>query len=103
MRAAQIGVVGPQQCPAQEDRYLFEDHNIPIDTIMELDAMIAMLNLVARSDWTDMVVANLETFAPAIEGESSYPFTAEEMVDNIEVLEAIAASAERGETVHLIS
>ena len=54
---------------------------------------------VERYDWTDTVVANLEAFASAIEGESPYPFTAEEIVHNIEVLEAIIASAESGETV----
>ncbi len=58
---------------------------------------------VERYAWTDTVVANLEAFASAIEGQSTYPFTAEEIVHNIEVLEAIAASAERGETVRLIS
>lgn len=56
---------------------------------------------VERYEWTDTVVANLEAFASAIEGESAYPFTAEEIVHNIEVLEAIAASAEHGETVRL--
>jgi len=59
--------------------------------------------IIERYEWTDTVVANLEAFAAAIEGQSAYPFTAEEMVHNIEVLEAIAASAERGETVRLIS
>jgi predicted dehydrogenase len=54
-----------------------------------------------RYDWTDTVVANLEAFATAIRGESAYPYTAEEMVHNIEVLEAVASSAETGETVHL--
>jgi predicted dehydrogenase len=58
---------------------------------------------VERYEWTDTVVANLEAFASAIEGESNYPFTAEEIVHNIEVLDAIAASAESGETVRLIS
>jgi predicted dehydrogenase len=58
---------------------------------------------VERYEWTDTVVANLEAFAAAVEGESSYPFTAEEMVHNIEVLDAVAASAESGETVRLIS
>jgi predicted dehydrogenase len=58
---------------------------------------------VERYEWTDTVVANLEAFAAAVEGESPYPFTADEMVHNIEVLEAIAASAERGESVRLIS
>jgi len=56
---------------------------------------------VERYDWTDTVVANLEAFASAIEGESAYPFTAEEIVHNIEVLEAVIASAKSGETVRL--
>ncbi|MEX3009698.1 Gfo/Idh/MocA family protein [Hoeflea sp. TYP-13] len=54
-----------------------------------------------RFEWTDTVVANLEAFAAAIRGTADYPYTAEEMVHNIEVLEAIAKSAEEGETVHL--
>ncbi len=54
-----------------------------------------------RYDWTDTVVANLEAFAAAIKGESAYPYTAAEMVHNIEVLEAVARSADAGETVHL--
>jgi predicted dehydrogenase len=58
---------------------------------------------VERYEWTDTVVANLEAFAAAIGGESSYPFSAEEIVHNIEVLEAINTSAESGETVRLIS
>ncbi len=56
---------------------------------------------VQRHDWTDSVVANLEAFADAIEGKADYPYTHEQMVHNIEVLEAIAASAENRETVHL--
>ncbi len=54
-----------------------------------------------RYDWTDTVVANLEAFAAAIRGTAPYPYTVDEMVHNIEVLEAIARSAETGETVHL--
>jgi predicted dehydrogenase len=49
-------------------------------------------------DWTDTVVANLEAFADAIEGRAPYPYTAEEMVHNIAVLEAVARSA-KSETV----
>ncbi|WP_419913184.1 Gfo/Idh/MocA family protein [Hoeflea sp.] len=56
---------------------------------------------IERYDWTDTVVANLEAFAAAIHGVSDYPYTSEELVHNIEVLEAIAQSAENGETVHL--
>ena len=51
--------------------------------------------------WTDTVVANLEAFAAAIEGGASYPFTDQELVHNIEVLEAIKVSAESGETVRI--
>ncbi|WP_169054059.1 Gfo/Idh/MocA family oxidoreductase [Nitratireductor sp. XY-223] len=54
-----------------------------------------------RYDWTDTVVANLEAFAAGIRGEAAYPYTSEELVHNIEVLEAIAQSAEGGETIHL--
>lgn len=54
-----------------------------------------------RYDWTDTVVANLQVFAAAIRGEAVYPYTAAELVHNIEVLEAIARSAEYSETIHL--
>ena len=56
---------------------------------------------IERYDWTDTVVANLEAFGAAIRGKAVYPYSAEELVHNIEVLEAIAQSAEQGETVHL--
>lgn len=52
-------------------------------------------------DWMDTVSANLEAFADAIEGNKAYPIERWEMVHNIEVLEAIAASAANRETVHL--
>ena len=51
--------------------------------------------------WTDTVIDNFDAFADAIEGRAPYPFTAEQMVHNIEVLEAIAGSAWSGETVRL--
>ena len=51
--------------------------------------------------WIDTVDRNLNAFADAIEETVPYRFTPEEMVHNIEVLEAIALSAERGETVSL--
>lgn len=54
-----------------------------------------------RYDWTDTVVANLESFADAISGTATYPYTHQQLIHNIEVLEAIAQSAETGETVHL--
>ncbi len=52
-------------------------------------------------DWTDTVLANLEAFAAAVEGRAAYPYTAEELVHNIEILEAVARSAETGQTVRL--
>lgn len=52
-------------------------------------------------DWTDAVVANLVAFGNACRGVADYPFTLEQLVHNIEVLEAIARSAESGETVRL--
>lgn len=56
---------------------------------------------VERFDWTDTVVANLDAFADAVAGRASYPYTSEQLVHNIEVLEAIAQSAATGETIHL--
>lgn len=52
-------------------------------------------------NWEDAVTANLEAFADAAMGRATYPFTAEEMVHNIQVLEAIAISAETGKAVNL--
>lgn len=52
-------------------------------------------------DWEDAVVHNLEAFADAALGLSPYPFTIEQMVHNIEVLEAIAISAEDRRTVEI--
>lgn len=52
-------------------------------------------------DWTDTVVANLDAFADAVAGVAAYPYTHEQLVHNIEVLEAITQSAENGETIHL--
>ncbi|MDA8584862.1 Gfo/Idh/MocA family oxidoreductase [Rhodobacteraceae bacterium] len=51
--------------------------------------------------WEDAVVHNLEAFAAAIAGTAEYPFTAEQMVHNIEVLEAITRSAEDRRTVEI--
>lgn len=56
---------------------------------------------IERYDWTDTVVDNLEAFADAIAGVAPYPYTHEELVHNIEVLEAITQSAESGDTIHL--
>lgn len=51
--------------------------------------------------WTDAVIDNLEAFATAAQGGAPYPFTLDQMVHNIEVLEAIALSAEDRHTVAL--
>ncbi len=50
-------------------------------------------------NWEDAVTTNLEAFANAAMGRATYPFTAQEMVHNIQVLEAIALSAETGKSV----
>ncbi|MDJ0639601.1 MAG: Gfo/Idh/MocA family oxidoreductase [Paracoccaceae bacterium] len=52
-------------------------------------------------EWEDAVVHNLEAFAAAIAGDAPYPFTPEQMVHNIEVLEAIERSAEDRRTVQI--
>ncbi|MGI9437092.1 MAG: Gfo/Idh/MocA family protein [Geminicoccaceae bacterium] len=44
-------------------------------------------------EWSDAVIANLEAFRSAAIGEADYPFTLQEIVHNIEVLEAITLSA----------
>ena len=57
--------------------------------------------VIENFDWTDTVVENLEAFADAVAGRSDYPYTHQQMIDNIVVLEAIAESAETGKTIHL--
>ncbi|MEO1306603.1 MAG: Gfo/Idh/MocA family oxidoreductase [Pseudomonadota bacterium] len=52
-------------------------------------------------EWEDAVVHNLEAFATAIAGTAPYPFTPAQMMHNIEVLEAIARSAEDRRTVQI--
>ncbi len=52
-------------------------------------------------EWEDAVVHNLEAFADAAQGKAEYPFSIEQMVHNIEVLEAIALSAETRRTVEM--
>lgn len=52
-------------------------------------------------DWTDSVMANLSAFGAAIKGQAPYPYSDFELCHNIEVLEAIIASAENNEAVHL--
>ncbi|SOH94915.1 Predicted dehydrogenase [Monaibacterium marinum] len=55
----------------------------------------------ATHDWEDAVTYNLEAFAAAAQGRAPYPFTDAQMVHNIQVLEAIALSAETGQSVNL--
>ncbi|WP_164860850.1 Gfo/Idh/MocA family protein [Parasedimentitalea marina] len=52
-------------------------------------------------DWDDAVTRNLEAFVDAAQGRTVYPFSPEEMVHNIEVLEAITLSAEENRTILL--
>ena len=47
------------------------------------------------------MVANLESFRAAAMGEAAYVFTNDEMVHNIEVLEAISLSASDRRTVRI--
>ncbi|MEM7442716.1 MAG: Gfo/Idh/MocA family oxidoreductase [Pseudomonadota bacterium] len=55
--------------------------------------------VVRTYEWTDTVRANLEAFADAAMGNGSYPFTDEEKVGNIAVLEAVTQSAASGQPV----
>jgi len=50
-------------------------------------------------EWVDAVTDNLVSFARAARGEAAYAFTFEEMLHNIELLEAITLSAEERRTV----
>jgi len=52
-------------------------------------------------EWADAVTANLEAFRATVREGKPYPFSHEEMVHNIEVLEAIALSAEDRRTVRI--
>lgn len=53
-------------------------------------------------DWNDAVRDNLEAFAAAVMGDAPYPFSDEELVHNVEVLEAVGRSARGREVVHLV-
>lgn len=52
-------------------------------------------------DWADSVTANIEAFARAARDDAPYPISQNEMVHNIQILEAIARSAETGQSVLL--
>lgn len=56
---------------------------------------------VTTYEWTDTVKANLEAFADAVAGRGQYPFTDEQKIGNIAVLEAVAQSAASGQPVAL--
>jgi len=47
-------------------------------------------------EWVDTVRANLHAFADEITGKRDYPFSAQQKLDNIAVLEGICASARQG-------
>ena len=47
--------------------------------------------------YVDTVLANLEAFADAAEGQAPYPFTRAEKLGNVAVMEAIIASARTGQ------
>jgi predicted dehydrogenase len=49
----------------------------------------------------DIVRANFEAFAEASMGGAPYPITPDQMVHNVAVFEAIAASAASGEAVRI--
>lgn len=52
-------------------------------------------------NWVDAVTANLEAFARAAMGLAPYPISTQEMIQNIQVLEAVTLSAETGRAVKL--
>jgi len=58
-------------------------------------------NEIRRLEWNDSVMANLDAFAAAVKGKADYPYSDFELIHNIEVLDAIVSSAERGEAVHI--
>ena len=52
-------------------------------------------------EWTDAVSANLDAFAAAIKGEAEYPISHDDMIHNIEILEAIIRAADERETIRI--
>lgn len=51
--------------------------------------------------WENAVLLNLEAFAQAIRGEAPYPFSDEQKIGNVAVLEAVARSVESGAAVQI--
>jgi len=56
---------------------------------------------VAKLAGRDSVRANLERFALSIEGKASYPFTEEQILDNIAVMSAVSRSIAAGRSVSI--
>jgi predicted dehydrogenase len=56
---------------------------------------------VAELSSRDSVRANLERFALSLEGKASYPFTEEQILDNIAVLSAVSRSVSAGRSVSI--
>jgi predicted dehydrogenase len=56
---------------------------------------------VAKLSSRDSVRANLERFALSIEGKASYPFTEEQILDNIAVMSAVSLSIAAGRSVSI--
>lgn len=73
----------------------------PGGKVSYVEAVTGSAHKTTMFDWSDAVVANLESFRAAALGEGEYLFTTDEMVHNIEVLEAIATSAEDRRTVFI--
>jgi predicted dehydrogenase len=73
----------------------------PGGKVAYVEAVTGQDHRTTMMDWTDSVVANLEAFRAAALGNAPYPFTPEEMVHNIEVLEAITRSAKDRRTVKI--
>ena len=48
---------------------------------------------------TNVVKANLEQWADAVEGRAEYRFSRDQVLHNVEILEAIVRSADSGEEV----
>jgi predicted dehydrogenase len=56
---------------------------------------------VAKLSSRDSVRANLERFALSIDGEASYPFTEQQILDNIAVMSAVSRSIAAGQSVSI--
>ncbi len=75
----------------------------PGGEISYVEAVTGSPHVETTFEWNDAVIANLEAFRRAAIGEAVYPFTPDEMVHNIEVLEAITLSASDRRTVRIDS